>query len=113
MDSQKLDFYFSSNAKYFSPVQMQQLREKMTNMDDAKFAAIPAIELKDPSEMLLFSIFLGELGVDRFIFGNTGMGVLKLLTGGCCGVLWIIDIINSKKMTWQYNYDAVNTALMI
>ena len=32
--------------------------------------------------------------VDRFYLGYTGMGVLKLLTGGCFGVLWILDIVN-------------------
>lgn len=37
---------------------------------------------------------MGGLGVDRFYLGYTGMGVLKLLTGGCFGILWIIDIVN-------------------
>jgi TM2 domain-containing membrane protein YozV len=42
---------------------------------------------------LLLSILLGSLGVDRFYLGYVGLGIVKLLTGGGCGVWWIIDII--------------------
>lgn len=45
--------------------------------------------MKDPNTVLLVSIFLGVLGIDRFMIGDTGMGILKLLTCGCCGVLTI------------------------
>ena len=43
--------------------------------------------------VLLLSIFLGTLGIDRFYVGKIGTGILKLLTGGGCGIWWIIDII--------------------
>lgn len=42
---------------------------------------------------LIFSIFLGWLGVDRFYAGHIGLGILKLLTFGGFLVWWIIDII--------------------
>ena len=50
--------------------------------------------MKDKTTALILSALLGGLGVDRFYLGYTGMGVLKLLTGGVFGVLWILDIIN-------------------
>ena len=50
--------------------------------------------MKDKTTAILLSALLGGWGVDRFYLGYTGMGVLKLLTGGCFGVLWILDIIN-------------------
>lgn len=50
--------------------------------------------MKDKTTAVILSALLGGLGVDRFYLGYTGMGVLKLLTGGVFGILWILDIIN-------------------
>lgn len=36
--------------------------------------------------VLLMSIFFGSLGVDRFIMGKVGTGILKLITFGGFGV---------------------------
>ena len=49
--------------------------------------------MKSKTTALILSILLGGLGIDRFYLGYTGMGVLKLLTGGCFGILTIIDIV--------------------
>ena len=48
--------------------------------------------MKSKTTALLLSVLVGGLGIDRFYLGYTGMGILKLLTGGCLGILWIIDI---------------------
>lgn len=42
---------------------------------------------------LLMSIFFGTLGVDRFIMGHVGLGILKLITFGGMGIWSLIDII--------------------
>lgn len=43
--------------------------------------------------LLIISIFLGGLGIDRFCVGKVGTGILKLITAGGFGVWWLIDII--------------------
>ena len=42
---------------------------------------------------LIMSILFGQLGVDRFIMGQVGLGILKLITFGGCGIWWLIDLI--------------------
>ncbi len=42
---------------------------------------------------LIMSILFGGLGVDRFIMGHIGLGILKLITLGGCGIWWLVDLI--------------------
>ena len=49
--------------------------------------------MKQKNVALILSILLGELGIDRFYLGYTGLGILKLLTVGGFGLWWLIDII--------------------
>ncbi|MDD4150095.1 MAG: TM2 domain-containing protein [Bacteroidales bacterium] len=40
---------------------------------------------------IILWFFLGGIGIHRFYLGHIGMGILYLLTGGLCGIGWIID----------------------
>ena len=104
MDMQKADMFIIVNRKYLPAEKIPVLRERLQMVDDNKLALIASIELKDPTVILLSSLFLGSLGIDRFMLGDTGMGILKLLTGGCCGILTIIDWFQVQNKAREKNF---------
>lgn len=111
MDVQKVDFFMVQNKGKFSTHEAMLIREKLLTLDDSKLALISMVELKDPTTMLIISIFLGSFGVDRFLLDDVGMGVLKLLTGGLCGILTIIDWIQIMDKTKHKNYEELSQVL--
>lgn len=104
MDRQKVEMYLATNRDYFEPAQAMALKEKLLAAEDSKFDILSMTELKNPTTLLIISLLLGGLGVDRFMLGDTGMGVLKLLTGGVCGILTIVDWFGVMKKAKEQNY---------
>ena len=104
MDVQKVDFFMIQNRGRFKAQDAMIIREKFLALDDSKQQAIFMVELKDPTMMLIISIFLGYLGIDRFMLGDVPMGILKLLTCGLCGILVIIDWIQIMDRTKEKNF---------
>lgn len=111
MDQNKLDLYIMSNAKYFPAEKMVYLKEKLASLDEQKVSLLSTMELKDPTTLLLISIFLGTLGIDRFMLGDTAMGILKLLTMGVCGILTIIDWFTISQKAKEVNFNNLMTLL--
>jgi hypothetical protein len=91
MEAQKVDMFIMSNAKYFESYQLNVIRERLLVMDDSKWPMISTFQFKDPTLLLVISILAGTLGIDRFIIGDTGLGVGKLLTCGGLGIWAIVD----------------------
>jgi len=72
---------------------------------------IHSIELKDPTVSLIVSILVGTWGIDRFIIGDTGLGVAKLLTCGGLGIWTIVDWFLIMDLTRQKNMQKLNIYL--
>jgi hypothetical protein len=107
MENQKIETFLTLKGEYFPAAYIPNIREKLAAAPDSKSDVIQFTEYKNPTTMLIISIFLGQLGVDRFMLGDTGLGVLKLITGGGCGIWWLIDLFNVKEKTRQLNFNTL------
>jgi TM2 domain-containing membrane protein YozV len=66
--------------------------------------------------MLIFTLigFFGVAGIQRFVTGETVLGILYLLTVGFCGIGTIIDLVNISRITFEYNRkQAIESAGMV
>ena len=104
MESSKIDLFISTMNEKFPSSSMMAIRSQLEKMDDSKFALLQSLNYKNPTTVLILSIFLGYLGVDRFMLGQTGLGVLKLLTCGGLGVWAIVDWFIISGKTKEINY---------
>lgn len=111
MTQEKIQMFMMGNQKNFDATQVPAITEKLKSLDDEKLMIVSSANYKDPTTMLIVSLLLGGLGIDRFMLGDTGMGVLKLLTGGCFGILTIIDWFSITEKTRQFNFNLFNEAI--
>lgn len=105
MDAQKVDMFMMTNSKFFESHHMAQIRENLLKMDDSKWAMVQTLQFKDPTTMLIVSILAGSLGIDRFMIGDTGLGIGKLLTCGGLGIWSIIDLFLIMGATREKNME--------
>jgi len=87
----------------FSVVEQLQLTQGMSEQQKFLFQSQYGSERRDRTLVLVISIFLGYLGIDRFLVGDVGMGLLKLLTGGVCGIFWLVDLFLITGRVDDYN----------
>ena len=75
MESSKVDMFILINNKFFEGHHVAQIRDRMLEIDDSNWPVIQTLQFKDPTTMLLVSLLGGSLGIDRFMLGDTGLGV--------------------------------------
>lgn len=107
MDSQKVDMFLMSKGKYFPVNRIQYLRERLLEMDSSKEILLSSLSFKDPTIILIISIIVGYLGVDRIFIGNVGLGIIKLLTCGGFGVWTLVDWFLIMDATKESNFELI------
>ncbi|MDR3243895.1 MAG: TM2 domain-containing protein [Elusimicrobiota bacterium] len=108
----KVAVYLSAHQKFFAQDKILEIKEKLENLSEEKLLIVTSVDVKDPIMMLLISIFAGSLGVDRFMLGDKGLGIAKLITLGGCGIWTIIDLFSIYGRTRQTNYNKISQFLI-
>jgi TM2 domain-containing membrane protein YozV len=111
MEQNKVDIYIATNAKFFESHLIPQIHDMLCKADDSKFIMIQTVNLKDPTIMLIVSLFGGHFGIDRFLIGDTGLGVGKLLTCGGFGIWTIVDWFMIMGRTRELNFQHLQRVL--
>ncbi|MBR2236844.1 MAG: TM2 domain-containing protein [Prevotella sp.] len=102
MSTEQIDQIVKENYVKISPESEETIRQKLVGADEG-MAQTAFANLKSPTTVLLVSIFLGALGIDRFLLGQKLYGVLKLVTAGGCGIWTIVDWFTTGERTRAYN----------
>ncbi|MCD0487283.1 TM2 domain-containing protein [Pedobacter sp. MC2016-14] len=100
-----------------SPEEYSYLQSATTGFNEQQlrgFLMIYGSKRRNPDDMVLYCI-LGFFvpGLPRFLLNQVGMGILYFFTGGLCFVGTIIDLINHKRLAFEYNQKMVFESLQM
>jgi TM2 domain-containing membrane protein YozV len=97
---------------------LQQATSGLTENQQKYFYMSYSGKRKSPQDILIFTLigFFGLAGIQRFLIGQVGMGLLYFFTGGFCFIGTIIDLVNHKSLALEFNqkmaFESFNIAKM-
>ena len=103
--------FIMSNNKYFESHQIPSISHALERADESKFSRVQAVNFKDPIMLLIISLVAGPLGVDRFVVGDVGLGIAKLLTCGGLGIWTIVDYFLIMGRAREVNYEKIQQVI--
>ena len=112
MEAQKADMFIMTNSKFFESHQIALIRDRLISLDDSKWILVQSVQFNDPTTSLIISVLVGGLGIDRFVIGDVGLGVGKLLTCGGFGIWTIIDWFLIMGATREKNMEKLQKVLL-
>jgi len=94
---------------------VQQLTKDYNDNQIQNFANIYRSRRRDPNIILLTTLlgFIVVAGIQRFLVGQIGMGILYLFTGGLCLIGTIVDLINYQNISFTFNQRMANEVNMV
>lgn len=99
-----------------TPEELMTINARTKNFNDeelSQFCIIYRSKRKDPQLILILCLLglVGIAGLQRFVIGHIGMGILYFFTAGICFIGTIVDIINHKELALEYNATMITETL--
>ncbi|MDD2964849.1 MAG: TM2 domain-containing protein [Bacteroidales bacterium] len=93
----------------------QSVTKSLSDEELKQFVNMYRYRRKDPQIILLTCLggFLGFAGIHRILLNQIGMGILYLLTAGFCFIGTIIDLVNYKSLTFEYNQQRMHEVISL
>ncbi|MFA8450644.1 MAG: TM2 domain-containing protein [Bacteroidales bacterium] len=87
--------------------ELEKICGSLNDVQLERFAFTYRNNRRDPILILLCCIigFFGIAGIHRLITNSILLGVVYIFTAGFCGIGTLIDAINFKNITLEYNLD--------
>ncbi|PVX52009.1 TM2 domain-containing protein [Balneicella halophila] len=100
---------------YEERVMIENAIQGLTDEQKQKFLMIYQGRRQDSMNILIFTLlgFVGIAGIHRFVIGDIGLGIVYLLTAGLCWIGTIVDLVNYKSITLNYNRQKIQEVLMM
>lgn len=97
---------------------MMFLQQYTTGLDENQsrnFYNLYASKRKNHQDVLLMCLlgFFGFAGVHRMVLGQVGMGIVYFFTAGLCFIGTIVDLVNIKSLTNEYNHKMAYESVQI
>ncbi len=105
--------FMMQNGKKFTTADIMIIKQQLESLTPDQIQLLATGDYLDPTVNVIVSVLVGSLGVDRFLIGQTGWGILKLLTGGALGVWTIVDWFQISRLTKESNMEKFNENLML
>ena len=103
MEISKIEQFMLLNAGNFSESDLVKIQNKLESVPEEYATLVLGTEFKKPTTALIISFLGGGLGIDRFYLGQTGKGILKLITCGGFSIWAIIDLFIIMGAAREYN----------
>jgi len=97
---------------------LQSVSKDLNEDQEKNFVMLYQTRRKDPQTIMICTIigFFSVAGIQRFMLNQIGMGLLYIFTFGLCLIGTIIDLVNYKQMTLDFNkqmaMEAINMSKM-
>jgi len=89
----KSDIWLMQNGKYLPRDASFNLQDKIEKLPEDKAKRLFMCDLINPVTMLLFCIFLNSLSIDRFMIGQIGKGILRIVMWILFGISYVLTFV--------------------